>query len=358
VARTGTDPIGEQALNTRISTPNYATMGRGIFALLGLGLCSLAAAGTLSLGKPVVQNNQYTFPVNLQGNAEGVAALDFRLSYDPAVFSPVSANMGNSAVTAQKQVSSNVTEPGEFVVVMMGFNQNEVQPGTVVELVLEKIGEPASGQSELLIAEPTMATYEGVELDSNGQARVVNFGEEKTDDETPETPAPVDEETDTETPTEVENADGDLGSKPTGSFRVIVAEETENKKKVPGATEATDGSASAQVPGLPTDPTTSAPSTGSGPADLPPGKAPDVAAGGAAPMTATSEPRLISIDGGGVDGATGDSNGAVIPAGATPSDPASAPAGESGNRGMLFAILLLVAVALPVSAFVLLKMLR
>jgi hypothetical protein len=356
VVQSGSDLIGEQALNTPISSPSYTAIRRGIGAIVGLGLCALAGAGTLSLGKPVVQNNQYTFPVNLQGNAEGVAALDFRLSYDPAVFSPVSAQGGHSAVTAQKQVSSNVAAPGEFVVVMMGFNQNEVQPGTVVQLVLEKIGEPASGQSELRIAEPTMATYEGVELDSSGQARVVEFGEEKTDDETPEMPSPVDEESGTENPAEAETDGPDLSSKPAGSFRIIVAEETENKRKTANASGAQGGSALSQNSDPSTDPTSGAASIGTASANLPPGSAPasgTVSAADSVPMTASTEPEL-----GSADSAASGSNGALALSGDTPLDTASMPAGESGNRQMPFAILILVAVALPISAFLILKMLR
>ena len=326
--------------------------------MLGLGLCTLASAGTLSLGKPVVQNNQYTFPVNLQGDAEGVAALDFRLSYDPAVFSPVSAQTGHSAVTAQKQISSNVAEPGEFVVVMMGFNQNEVQPGTVVELVLEKIGEPASGQSELLIAEPTMATYEGVELDSSGQARVVRFGEDKTEDEITEEPAPVEEDKETETPPEPESGGLKPEAKPAGGFRVLMAEETEYKKQK--ATEGqglSGGSAVAQSPALPEGPAAPGAGSADSPSETP---AVDTAGGAApadaAPMTAAAEPDLGSVGGGDAIGTPDDAMIATGGGAATNTPPL--PASESGNRGLLFAMLLLVVVALPISAFLVLKMLR
>lgn len=345
-------------LNTRIATRNYPVMGRALCAVLGLGLCSLAGAGTLSLGKPVVQNNQYTFPVNLQGDAEGVAALDFRLSYDPTVFSPVTAQMGHAAVTAQKQISSNVAEPGEFVVVMMGFNQNEVQPGTVVELVLEKIGEPASGQSELLIAEPTMATYEGVELDSSGQARVVRFGEDKTEDETTEEPAPVEEGTETETPPEPEVGSPNPQAKPTGSFRVIAAEETEFKKKKGAEAEGSSGgSVVAQSTALAAGAAASGADGAGSPSELPSGDM----AGGAAPvhpdpMTAAAEPDLGSVGSGGGIGSPDDA--IIATSGGAPMDPPASPSGESGNRGLLFATLLMVVVALPVSAFLILKLLR
>lgn len=144
-------------------------------ALVGLLFALGTQAGTLRLGKPTINGNQYTFPVVLQGNAEGVAALDFQLAYDPTVFTPVAADTGHSALQAQKQVSSNVAAPGEFVVVLMGFNQNTVAPGEVVQLVLKKIGTPSNGNTLLRIAEPTLATSVGVEVDSRGSGRRIRF---------------------------------------------------------------------------------------------------------------------------------------------------------------------------------------
>lgn len=165
---------------------------RFIALLALLGFVFLPAQGaTLRLGAPEISENQYRFPVYLQGGADDVAALDFRLAYDPAVFVPVSAHSGPSAASAQKQVSSNVAVPGEFVVVMMGFNQNSVAPGEVVQIVLEKIHEPETGESILRIAEPTMATVDGAEIDSRGLARTIQFGkpkeQENTDGETDDT---------------------------------------------------------------------------------------------------------------------------------------------------------------------------
>lgn len=147
----------------------------GALALLALP----ALASTLRLGEPAIQGNQYTFPVYLQGDNPGVAALDFRLAYDPAVFSPVSAQAGPSAAGAQKQVSSNVAAPGEMIVVMMGFNQNTVSGGQVAEIVLQRVQNPSSGSSVLRINEPTMATAEGEAITSRGLARTVRFDESK-----------------------------------------------------------------------------------------------------------------------------------------------------------------------------------
>ncbi|MBX3179864.1 MAG: hypothetical protein KF886_21140 [Candidatus Hydrogenedentes bacterium] len=148
--------------------------------LCTLALLALPAlASTLRLGEPAIQGNQYTFPVYLQGDNPGVAALDFRLAYDPAVFSPVSAQAGPSAAGAQKQVSSNIAAPGEMIVVMMGFNQNTVTGGQVAEIVLQRVQNPSSGSSILRINEPTMATAEGEAITSRGLARTVRFDESK-----------------------------------------------------------------------------------------------------------------------------------------------------------------------------------
>lgn len=152
---------------------------RGLVTLAMTLAMAGATAGTLRLGTPTINNNQYTFPVVLQGDAEGVAALDFRLAYDPAVFNPVSAQSGTTALQAQKQVSSNIATPGEFVVVLMGFNQNTVGSGEVVEVVLEKIGEPSGGATTLRIAEPTLATNVGIEVDSRGVGRTLRFPSDK-----------------------------------------------------------------------------------------------------------------------------------------------------------------------------------
>jgi hypothetical protein len=316
----------------------------------------ISHAGTLSIGRPVIQNNQYTFPVNLQGNAEGVAALDFRLAYDPAVFSPVSAQIGTSGATAQKQVSSNVAEPGEFIVVMMGFNQNVVEPGTVVQVVLEKIGEPTNGQSELLINEPTMATYEGVEIDSSGQARVVKFGEESAEDEGAEEPPSVEPNKDAENPESPAEAEPEPGARPAGSFKFIVAQPTENKDKA-----ATSIAAAGNPAGGP-----------AAPVDSPSGGGDDETAattglpagGGSGPSADTREESMVlagktsPLNAGEGDEA-GAASAALVPSVDAVPAPATAPLDEgSGNRGVLFVTLLVVVIALPVSAFLGLKALR
>ena len=182
---------------------------------------------------------------------------------------------------------------------------------------------------------------------------------EKTEEEIPAVSTPLDEDgVETDTPPESENASPVVNSNPAGSFRVITAEETEHKKTLPDGTGVTGGSTAVRAPSQSAGPSASAQGPETDPMDLPAGNAPDAATGGATPMTASSAPRLASIDGGGVDGALDGPSGSVNATGVTPSALAPGLADESGNQGMLFAILLLVAVALPVSAFLVLKMLR
>jgi hypothetical protein len=356
----GLQPHGEQDLNRPTANSDCAMMLRRACLMLAVSTLLLPAlpspAGTLSIGRPVIQNNQYTFPVNLQGNAEGVAALDFRLAYDPAVFSPVSAQIGTSGATAQKQVSSNVAEPGEFIVVMMGFNQNVVEPGTVVQVVLEKIGEPADGQSELLINEPTMATYEGVEIDSSGQARVVKFGEENAEDEVAEESPATEPDKNVESPESPGEAEPEPGARPTGSFKFIVAEPTENKDKATTGTAAA-GSSAGGLAASAESPRGSGSHESAATTELPPGN-------GSKPSTETGEESMVlagktSSLSSRNRAAEGEASAALIPS--TDAVPAAATAPleeESGNRGVLFVTLLAVVIALPVTALLGLKALR
>lgn len=321
--------------------------------LLSLFTALHASAGSLSLGTPIVQNNQYTFPVNLQGEGEGVAALDFRLAYDPAVFAPVSAQTGNSAATAQKQVSSNVAEPGEFIVVMMGFNQNVVQPGTVVQVVMEKIGEPANGQSELAIAEPTMATNEGVEIDSIGHTSVVKFGEEKSEpDPAVEKPAkPEDKTPDAGAPGAPAVGTPDSPSKRSGGFRFIVAEDTENKSR----NEGTAGTTVNKPSGPPVAKSAEKLPASAASTQLPAGDTSTAPGLDKSSPTPAALPEAEPALRGNVEPGTN----ALITTERPNDAPSAAPKTEqAGNRGTLSVTLLAVALALPLLALLLLKLLR
>nr|ALS90088.1 cohesin domain protein [uncultured bacterium] len=147
-----------------------------------------AQEGTLGIGAMRLENDQYSVPIVLNGGVDQVAALNFRLEYDPAVFRPVAAQSGSAAALADKVVTANSPTPGSYVVVMMGLNQSTVSQGEVARVIMERVGQPESGQSELVIQEPTLATPEGTELPSRGMSRTIDFKEaqEEPDTEEPE----------------------------------------------------------------------------------------------------------------------------------------------------------------------------
>jgi hypothetical protein len=166
-------------------------------------LCGLSAqAGTLQLGTPTVEAERYVFPVILQGSDTPVAAMDFRLQFDPAVFRPLAADPGSMALQSDKTVTANAPAPGEYVVVMMGFNQNGVEGGEIARIALERIDGGDSGSSRVALTDTTFSTWEGEEVASQGSERVVGLdGDVPEEPEVPQEPdAPEDEDPTEEVP--------------------------------------------------------------------------------------------------------------------------------------------------------------
>ena len=159
-----------------------------------------AVAGTLGIGAWTAEDYEYMVPIVLRSDSDEVAALDFRLRYDPAVFEPIAAEPGVAALQANKMVTANVPVPGEFIVVMMGLNQTTVPSGEVARLALRRIGTPASGASELSVGDPTLATWEGIELPVQGASATIRFEARDTEGEEEDMdPAPEGEEKTPET---------------------------------------------------------------------------------------------------------------------------------------------------------------
>ncbi|MFO7974875.1 MAG: cohesin domain-containing protein [Candidatus Hydrogenedentota bacterium] len=142
-------------------------------------------AGTLRIGEPEVQGDQVTVPVLLEGEvADGVASLSFQLNYDPATVEPQLANPGAAAQSAGKNVTTNVKEPGTYMVVMSGLNTNTVASGEVTNIVLQRRSEEAS--TNISITGTTFASLEGDEIPSRGSTGNISFdtaGDEEEDTE-------------------------------------------------------------------------------------------------------------------------------------------------------------------------------
>ncbi len=149
----------------------------GVLLILGP---VVARAGTLSLGEPTVEDGQYVFPVVLQGE-NNVASLNFTLSYDATLFTPVTAEPGLQALRAGKQVAANVAVPGEYIVVVLGLNQTALASGEVARIGLEPIGIP-SGETRLDLVDTSLASWEGPEIPSEGTGRSLSLGEAESKD--------------------------------------------------------------------------------------------------------------------------------------------------------------------------------
>jgi hypothetical protein len=155
---------------------------------------ALAGAGTIDLGRPIVNDQRYEIPVILRGAEGQASAMDFTLEYDPAVFRPVSVSAGPAALQANKQIMANSPTPGSYIVVMSGINQNTVTDGEVARVTLERIGETRG--SRLRVARPTLAAPDGNALPVSGGSRNLGVsggvgGEETPPGEESKPPAPT-----------------------------------------------------------------------------------------------------------------------------------------------------------------------
>ena len=144
-------------------------MDRIIIFLMVIAVAQGAAfgVGTLQIGDPKVEGNQVTIPVVLGGDVGGgVSALDFRLTYDPKILQPVSAVAGSSAANVDKRVMANMVAPGEYKVVMMGFNQTTCSSGEVVKVIMQRVGDSGTETGNLSLVGPTLSSADGALIDS------------------------------------------------------------------------------------------------------------------------------------------------------------------------------------------------
>ncbi|HUW61426.1 MAG TPA: cohesin domain-containing protein [Candidatus Bathyarchaeia archaeon] len=155
--------------------------------LLGFLLATATAqgSGTLQLGEPTVEQDRITVPVVLGGDLSGgVSAMDFRFRYNPEALQPVSVVAGTAAERADKRVMSNQRTPGEYAVVMMGFNQSSCGPGEAIRIVLQRLQGPDQ-KWDLSLSDPTMSSVDGRLIESQvlpsdiEPAREVDQGQEE-----------------------------------------------------------------------------------------------------------------------------------------------------------------------------------
>ncbi len=127
-------------------------------------VAAAAQAGVLKPGPPKVEDVRYEVPVYLSEGDGQVAALNFTLSYDPSIVQPVGIFPGAASAQSGKVVTSNLAEPGQYIIVVMGFNQTAIGNGEVARVAFEPVAGASGVNTTLSVANPTLSTWDGAEL--------------------------------------------------------------------------------------------------------------------------------------------------------------------------------------------------
>lgn len=154
------------------------------FASVAIIESDAVGAVALQIGEAVeVEEGVVAVPVLLDHEGDrGVAALDFRVQYDPRVLAPISTVAGEVAQGAQKQVAGNVASPGEYVVVMMGLNQTECDAGEVARIAFELVEDEVL-ETTLTLSGATLSSRDGTAFPASGSTRRLRLATDASDDE-------------------------------------------------------------------------------------------------------------------------------------------------------------------------------
>ena len=115
-------------------------------------------------------------PITLEiAGATGVSAMDFRVTYDPAVFEPISLRAGAAASQADKLITGNVAAPGQYVVLMFGMNQTTLSAGEIATIDFRVLDAPSTGSTEITLAGTTLSSPDALDIPSRGSRSTVPF---------------------------------------------------------------------------------------------------------------------------------------------------------------------------------------
>lgn len=117
-------------------------------AMLGVALTATATTRLgLDPGAVRTVEGRVEIPINLAPSTEAeVAALQFDIRFDDAAWRYADAKPGDSATAAGKSVHGHRPQGGALRVIVAGFNQNAIAPGTVALLAFN----PAPGVAQPL----------------------------------------------------------------------------------------------------------------------------------------------------------------------------------------------------------------
>jgi len=146
-------------------------------ALVSLSTAGLAhAQGSLIILDPTISGDTVTLPIHLEGNVlDGVAALDFQLSFDVTILQPVQTQPGEAATNAGKEVQARLLADGQYEVLMFGLERNAFAQGEVARITLNKLSDPKGGETPVTISNTKLATVSGSEIPSQGSTITLLF---------------------------------------------------------------------------------------------------------------------------------------------------------------------------------------
>lgn len=154
-----------------------------MLAFLPVGLMAGAQTAVISLGTPNRIGDTLRIPISLTGDSgNAVSAMDFELHYDSRELRPLGIETGSAATAAGKEVQANVVGPGEYKVLMFGFNQSTMSEGDVAYVRFRIMNEPDSGRITLRVANTTVSQTDATAIPSRGDSLTIQVGDDKTDD--------------------------------------------------------------------------------------------------------------------------------------------------------------------------------
>jgi len=135
---------------------------------------AIAAENVTASGGPSV-----TIGINLSsGPAEEVAGVQFDVVFNGAVFKLAEnpgVAPGPAALTADKDVSFSVLEPGAVRVIVAGFNQNAIPDGSVAEVTLNFVSYPYDSVEVVSLRNVLLADPNGGAVTAQPQDGAVVF---------------------------------------------------------------------------------------------------------------------------------------------------------------------------------------
>ena len=162
-------------MSSRFELP-FARIGPAFCVMFSVAVAASAQSGTLQLGAYGVNGRTLSMPIALEiAGATGVSAMDFRVTYDPAVFEPISLRAGAAASQADKLITGNVAAPGQYVVLMFGMNQTTLSAGEIATIDFRVLDAPSTGSTEITLGGTTLSSPDALDIPSRGSRSTVPF---------------------------------------------------------------------------------------------------------------------------------------------------------------------------------------